>query len=103
MKLPAEKIKDIAENQDMGLVCFLNPQTMEAKMMIDPDHPDFMGDLWEAGLEEIDTIWERFIKLEPMPSYVSFRIMEDFVTQVSHLHTRNQLQTASHFATLRQL
>ena len=94
MKLSEEKIKDIAEHLDMGLVCFINPQTLETKIMVDPDHPDFMGDVWDADIEEIDTTWERFIKLEPMLPHASFVIMKDFLPQVSHSRTRVQLETA---------
>jgi hypothetical protein len=76
-------IHDLAEMIDCGLVCFLNPETME--------HLDVPQDVFDSGdnkefyeddLNKIDTEWPSFIRIEPLDSFQGFRIMEDFTDEI---------------------
>lgn len=97
-KQPDKKlIKEIAELIDCGMVCFLNPDTLELVYMpqgmfdgtFDADTGPF-----EEDLERMDTEWERNIRIEPTESFESFRIMEQFIDEVDNRHLKNNLQNA---------
>jgi hypothetical protein len=75
-------IHDIAEMLDCGHVCFLNPQTMEhidvpSEIFNNGDGKEF----FEEDFEKVDE-WEHFIRIEPLESFESFRIMEDFTEMI---------------------
>lgn len=91
MKLSNKEIKEIAENLDCGMICYVNKITKEIKSIIDSD--DFYDDdgLWQEELDEIENNWDSYVKIEQMPSRGAFQIMEDFTNQVSNKEIRNRL------------
>lgn len=85
MEIPAkyrELVRNIAENNDVGFVCFVNPDTgeMEDAMPEWLEDPESLEDAADRDWEEMYTFekWERVITIDPPESHESFRIMEDF-------------------------
>ncbi|MCL4483536.1 MAG: UPF0158 family protein [Bacteroidetes bacterium] len=90
-------VHDIAESIDCGLVCFLNPDTLEME--------DIPKTLLEEGYdldedEEDGTInlkyetWEKCITIEPRESRESFGIMESFIDEVNDKSLKKRLINA---------
>jgi len=81
MKPSDEQLKSIAEDLDMGLICYLNLYTMEMESMMSENSWGGTGDtdeLLEETYEKVNK-WERSITFEPLESFESFKIMEHFV------------------------
>ena len=94
-----EVVKLIAGNLNAGLVCYLNPDTLETD--------GFPGELlsnqdmneMESGisLDELNlkyTHWEKCITIEPLETNELFRIMEKFADQFDNSKLRTQLVNA---------
>lgn len=96
MKLSAKQIKSIAEDLDMGMVCYIHKETGEVKTVIDTmsEFYDSTDDSWDEELAEIDRDIMSYIKLEKMHSSESFRIMADFTEEVKDQKIRDRLITA---------
>ena len=91
-------VSEIAECLDCGMVCFLNPDTKE---LLNIPSGVFEGtfeadqEVFEDDLKRIDTEWERFIRMEPLESFESFRIMKNFIEEVViDRHLKYKLQNA---------
>lgn len=92
-------VHDIAESIDCGLVCFINPETLEME-----DVPKSF--LEERFLTEIDDEeeddeldlqhknWEKCISVEPPESRESFGIMENFIDEVDDKNLQRKLVNA---------
>lgn len=105
MEIP-EKYKklvhDVAENIDCGLVCFINPKTLEVeeipKGMLDGFSDFSINREFEDEDEEeqkfLHEEWESFISVEPRESNESFKIMEKFVDEVNDKNLKNKLVNA---------
>jgi hypothetical protein len=81
MKATKEQLKSIAEDIDMGQVCFLNLDTMEMESVMSENSWDDLSEIQEfidEVYEKVDK-WKRYIKFEPLESFESFKIMEHFV------------------------
>lgn len=80
-KYTPELIKSIAENIGCGLVCFLNPETIEVieipQGFLD-ENEYFEEEFIKADLDRIDHEWGKFIRIEPPESFESFKFMEQF-------------------------
>lgn len=89
-------ISKIAEWLDCGMVCFLNPDTKELLNILSgvfegPFEAD--QEVFEEDLKRIDTEWARFIRMEPLESFESFKIMENFIEEViADRHLKYKLQ-----------
>ena len=77
-----ELVKSIAEDNDCGFICFINPATGEKEEAMPSwlEDPDFLESSTGEKWEEIYTFenWDHIIEIEPPESYESFKIMEDF-------------------------
>ena len=78
-------IKEIAEYLSCNLIVYFNPDTLEMDY-IPKDHlfeMDFEAEDEETGSDEESLFshlkWERYITIEPLESFESFKIMENFV------------------------
>lgn len=91
MKLSRKSIKEIAENLDCGMVCYINKKTLEIKSIIDPDDVYSEEEFWREDLDYIENNWESYVKVEKMSSKEAFQIMEDFANLVSNKDIRNKL------------
>lgn len=82
LKYPQEIISSIAQDIDMGMISFINTDTME----YDSVPGEYCGDLesydnddvFREVLDKIDN-WEHLIRIDPPESRQSFRIMEQFI------------------------
>jgi len=105
-----ELVHTVAENIDCGLVCFINPETLEVeeipKGMLD-GFSDFsinreFGDEDDDDDDDDDDDeqkflhddWETYITVEPRESGESFKIMEKFVGEVNEKNLKNKLINA---------
>ena len=93
-----EIVKDIAEKIDCGLVCFLNPDTMEMEE-VDPnfindpeEYEAITGEKYEGQFQNSN--WENCIEIEPLESSESFQIMEQFVDEIEDKKLQNKLISA---------
>jgi transcription termination factor NusB len=98
-------VHDVAENIDCGLVCFINPETLEVeeipKEMVDglsyfSINPEFEDEDEEDedGQKFLHEDWENCITVEPRESSESFKIMERFVDVVNDKSLKNKLVNA---------
>ncbi|MGK0388238.1 MAG: hypothetical protein ACI94Y_000966 [Maribacter sp.] len=83
MNLSKEKIKEIAEHLDGGMICYIHKQTHEIKEIIDLDEYPDGREFWEEDLKEIEANIDDYFKMEKIPSRDSFRIMAAFVETLS--------------------
>jgi len=92
-------VHDVAENIDCGLVCFINPETLEVeeipKGMVD-GFSDFslnseLDDEEDDEQKFLHEDWESCISVEPRESNESFKIMEKFVDEANDKNLKNKL------------
>lgn len=103
-------VRQIAENLDCGLTCYLNPETLEIedlpKDLDDPEEYELMtGEPYDEMFKHQQ--WDKCIIVEPPESRESFKIMERFVDEVDDNSLRNRLIDALNkrrpFANFKQL
>lgn len=96
-------VHDVAESIDCGMICFINPETLEMedipKTLLDEgfifdeeedDEEDDEGNMMSIKHHQ----WENCITVEPPESSESFRIMEDFVSEIDDKKLQKQLINA---------
>jgi hypothetical protein len=100
-----ELVHDVAEYIDCGLVCFINPETLEVeeipKGMVDGFSDFSLNSELEDDEDEdedeqkiLHQDWETCITVEPRESNESFKIMERFVDEVNDKNLKNKLINA---------
>ena len=92
-----EVVKQIAGSIDAGLVCYLNPTTLET----DEFPQELLSEMFDAEpedtLDELNpqyTQWEKYITIEPLKSNESFEIMEKFADHLTDSKIKTQLTYA---------
>lgn len=76
-------LKQIAEELDMGIVCYCHKTTGELEIYPDENHnPGFDGEFWEDVMNKVSENRDDYIEFEPMSSRESIRVMENFVGQI---------------------
>jgi hypothetical protein len=95
ISLTKDQIKEIAEQLDCGMRCYVNKETGEIKTVLnfeswqtDDREP------WEDVLNELDENWDKYFEIERMESYESFKIMADFAENVDNRELRDRLINA---------
>jgi len=92
-------IGEIAGSIDAGLVCYLNPDTLELdeipnELLFDSvEYEEITGesmDEWESKHQK----WQKCITIEPLDSNESFQIMEKFTDQLEVSKLKTQLINA---------
>jgi hypothetical protein len=117
----ASLVKDVADSLSAGLVCYINPDTLEIinipqtiadTMMFDEDEDDENedeeeGEPFYADLKRINRDWEGTITINPPDSTESFSFMEQFVSILPESRISKRLSDAlsgrkpfSHFNTI---
>ncbi len=91
-----ELVHAVAENIDCGLICFVNPETLEMeeipKAMFDDPYEYNLSTGMDAENEIfIHKKWETSIEIEPRESSESFKIMELFVDDLNDQNLKNKL------------
>ena len=92
-------VQEIAGNIDAGLVCYLNLDTLEIKECIREmlDDPEMYAEDYGLTPEEVESKhdqWEHCVEFEPLQSFESFKIMEQFVDNVKNVKLKYQLERA---------
>lgn len=84
-KYPKELISAIAQKTDMGMICFLNTDTMEFDCVLgessDAYWSDELDDLYQEVYNKVNS-WEHTINIEPFASWQSYEIMERFIEDI---------------------
>jgi hypothetical protein len=79
--LTIEKAKEIAEELEMGLRCFVNRETLE--LVFVPDVDEFSGfdiDVFDVDLKKIENNTDAYFEIEQPTSSDTFGIMSDFAS-----------------------
>lgn len=94
-----ELVKSIAQNIDCGLVCFINPDTLEVEEIPKSMLEDPFEHKMQTGIDNNDHTflheeWDTYITVEPRESHESLSIMERFIDQVNDKTLKNKLLNA---------
>lgn len=91
----AQQISEISQEILAGLKCYINKTTDEIKVTFDSDSPYFDLDALEKEdkeeIEELEANWRNYVEIKPMPSRVSYQVMEDFVNEVKDRKLKERL------------
>lgn len=89
-------VSEIADSIDAGLVCYLNPETLETEeipknMLNDPNEfEEITGDTLDSrNLKHNE--WKNCITFEPLESHESFKIMEQFADNMDDIKFHEKL------------
>lgn len=95
MDIKPEKIKEIAEELDMGMLCFYHKTTGEVETYPDEmKNPGFDEEFWTEVMDKIEKNHSDYIRIEGMPSFEAFKIMEAFIDNMEHIPTHNKFIAA---------
>ena len=84
LTLTQQQIKEIADQLDSGMRCFLHKETSELLFVPDiENNPDIDEELFEEELEELDNNFGDYVEIEKPASRDSFEVMADFAEQLS--------------------
>lgn len=90
-----EVLKDIAEELDMGMVCFYHLQTGAVESIPDADNSEMDDpELWRETIDKVEDDYDNYLRFEPMGSRESFLIMTDFVEELPAGKERYRLADA---------
>ena len=85
-------LKEIAEETNCGMVCYLHKKTKEIKSIIDFDQNYYADpEGWEDLIEEIEKNKNQYWRFEQMETYESFRVMEKFAEQLDNDNLKDKL------------
>lgn len=87
-----EKIKEIAEYLDCGMICYYHKKSYEITTIIDFDsHLGADEELWEDVINEVEEHRDDYVEFDRMDSRESFRVMSDFTEVVGDSALREKL------------
>lgn len=94
----ASLVKDAADSLNAGLVCYINPDTLE-KIEIPESLTDIMmfdgeDNPFDADLKRTNCDWEQTITINPPESQESFSFMEQFVNTLPESRLSKMLSEA---------
>lgn len=89
-------VSEIAETIMMGMICFLNPDTLEIEfipreMISDPEGYEMITGEKYTDAEMKHLQWQTFIEVEPMETHESFKIMEYFIDEINDHNLQGRL------------
>lgn len=95
INLTESQIKEIADQLDSGLKCYIHKESGEIVSVLDFDSwPGGDTEPWEEVLNELEENWDKYVEIERMESRESFEIMADFSKTVDDKNLQNKLTTA---------
>lgn len=95
--LTDEQIREIADNMEMGLVCFIHKQSYEVVCI--PDELRFPAadmEYWEEDARKVEENDMDYYEIEPLAPSDSFRVMEQFVETLGISVLKDILNEALH-------
>ena len=90
MKLTAKDINSIAQYLMGGLKVFLNRETLEYKSVLDWDDLN-ESEFWDDETKKIENEWSDYILISKMESHDAFRVMEDFIYEITDQHLKENI------------
>lgn len=88
-KIPEKIISEIAELIYCGLICFLNPETLEIETIMGNSYYDDYSDIKDEIFAKIDN-WQKCIEIVPPESWEGFDIMENFALSLPETSNMRQ-------------
>ncbi len=85
LQILPDMIKEIAEQLDCGMKCFYNLKTGELEYFPDENnHSSFDAEEspWKEIKDKIDEEPDDYLMFEGMDSHESFRVMENFISEI---------------------
>src|SRR5580658_7338763 len=97
--ISSEIIKEIAEWLDSGMLCFYHTPTGEIEYYPDilRGHPGFDEEMWQEVIDKVEENYHEYIRFEGMDSHESFKIMENFVSDITEASIRQRFEDAISF------
>jgi len=95
MEINCKIIAEIAENLDLGMLCYLHKRTGNLKTII--DEMRWLGadiEAWEEDMEEIEVNRTSYVEFEAMNSHQSFEVMLDFMDTLDDAALKVRLEKA---------
>ena len=94
-----ERIKEIAEYLDAGMICFLHKTTGELEYYPDElrGHAGFDEEPWQETMDKVEANYDEYIRFEAMESDESFRMLEAFVATITDASVRQRFEDAISF------
>ncbi|MBL7128422.1 MAG: hypothetical protein ISS16_05485 [Ignavibacteria bacterium] len=92
MKITAKQIHEISEDLQTGMKVLINKETLEIKSILDWDDTFIDTEFWEEELEKIENEWTDYSVISKMESWEAFRIMEDFVAEITDERLKEDLR-----------
>src|SRR4030042_3371413 len=94
ISLTKDQIKEIAEQLDCGMRCYINKETGEIKTTPDFDNWYTDNELWTDVLIELEENWGKYVEIERMESRDSFDLIADFAESIDSRELRDSLINA---------
>ncbi len=94
INLSSDQIKEIADQFDCGMKCYINKETGIIKFTPDFDSGYVDEELWEDDINELEENWDKYVAIDKMESHESFEMMADFAESVDNMALRNSLINA---------
>jgi hypothetical protein len=94
ISLTKDQIKEIAEQLDCGMRCYIDKETGEIKTTPDFDNWYTDDELWTDVLIELEENWGKYVEIERMESRDSFDLIADFAESVDSRELRDSLINA---------
>lgn len=92
-----EAVREIADNLSVGLISFLNPDTLEIdwvhpSMPTEPEEEDEEDQGVSPGETDFEYLsWEKYLTFNPLHSSESFAIMEAFARQLKNKNAADKM------------
>jgi lactoylglutathione lyase len=95
MDLTKLDINDIAQNIDMGMLCFIHRETLELISYPDPNQfHDDVEEHWGEDMKKVARNEDEYVCISKMGSSNSFRIMEDYTKTIKNKKLQGKLEQA---------
>ena len=94
ISLTKDQIKEIAEQLDCGMRCYINKETGAIQTTPDFDNWYTDDEPWADILNELEENWDKYVEIERMESNDSFDLMADFAESVDSRELRDRLINA---------
>ncbi len=82
MKITKEHIAEIAEELEVGMIVYINRDTLEIRSILDWENAISDDPIWEEEYNRIEQEWNDYVTINKMESREAFQIMENFTNEV---------------------
>jgi hypothetical protein len=90
INLTKDQIKEIADQLDCGMKCYVDKET--GAIQATPDFDLGIDDeMWTDVIDELEENWDNYVEIERMGSREAFDVMADFAESVDGKELRNAL------------